>query len=467
MNSQESTAGITLQVAGWVAALRYEHLPEQTRQVVKGQVLDTIGCAIHGLTTPWAQLVRNWAASFPVTGPGAASVWGEQAPSLRPAEAALVNGTAAHSFELDDYHNVKLHPGAAVIPAALALAERRGASGRDLVTAVAAGYEVMIRTAAALEPAAARLRGWHLTGVCGGLGAAAACASLLKLDTEQTAWALGLGGTQGAGLFCFTADGAMSKRLHPGTAAQSGLMAAELAAAGFTGPTQLFEAADGGFLRTHSDAPRPERLVAELGERYLLDDTNVKPYSCCGSIHAYLDAARSLRQSFGGWQPGRPVRVGMSEVVNLQCGYPYTPGTILNAQMSLRYCVATALLDGNVLPSQFTPARLADPAVMQVAQGLQLVADRDLDQLYPAHFAGWAAAQNDDGAWVRVDVTDPSGSSAQPLGLSGIAAKFAGLVEGLMPADRVQAVIDAAGRLEEIPARTLVCLLGGADPDSR
>ena len=114
-----------------------------------------------------------------------ATVWGEAAPSLRAADAALVNGTSIHAFELDDYHQAKLHPGAVVIPAAIAMAEKLDASGERLVTAIAAGYEVMIRTSLALNPSAARLRGWHLTGVCGPFGAAAACASLLGLDEEQ------------------------------------------------------------------------------------------------------------------------------------------------------------------------------------------------------------------------------------------------------------------------------------------
>src|SRR6185295_17161523 len=196
----------------------------------------------------------------------------------------------------DDYHQAKLHPGAVVIPAAIAMAEKTGASGERLVTAIAAGYEVMIRSSLALNPSAARLRGWHLTGVCGPFGAAAACASLLELDEEQTAWALGLAGTQGAGLWAFNADGTMSKRLHAGKAAHSGVMAAELAALGFTGPTQIYEFHDGGVLKAFSDASDPAPLTSDLGNTFHLDATSIKPYSCCGSTHSYVDAALELRR---------------------------------------------------------------------------------------------------------------------------------------------------------------------------
>ena len=186
MNMDRSAVrGPTREVASWIAKLRYDDLPERTRSVVRSALLDTIGCGVYGYTTPWARMLLGWARAG---GRKAEStVWGDTGPTLRAADAALVNGTASHAFELDDYHNAKLHAGAVVIPAAVAMAEQLGSDGKRLVTAIAAGYEAMIRTSLALEPSAARLRGWHLTGVCGPLGAAAACALLMGLDEEATA----------------------------------------------------------------------------------------------------------------------------------------------------------------------------------------------------------------------------------------------------------------------------------------
>src|SRR5688572_13305334 len=245
MNMDRSAVpAATREVASWIASLRYEDLPQRTREVIRGALLDTIGCGVYGYRTPWAKTLLEWARAG--GGKSESTVWGEAKPTLRAADAALVNGTSIHAFELDDYHQAKLHAGAVVIPAAVAVAEKLGSDGRALVTAIAAGYEVMIRSSLALDPSAARLRGWHITGICGPFGAAAACAVLMKLDAERTAWALGLAGTQGAGLWAFNADGTMSKRLHAGKAAHSGVLAAELAQLGFTGPTQIYEYHDGG-----------------------------------------------------------------------------------------------------------------------------------------------------------------------------------------------------------------------------
>jgi len=443
----------TRELASWVSGLKYADLPPRTREVVRCALLDTLGCGVYGYVTPWARTLLQWARAG---GSNAeATVWGDAAPSLRVADAALVNGTSSHAFELDDYHNAKLHPGAVVIPAALAMAEKLNAEGERLVSAIAAGYEVMIRSSLALNPSAARLRGWHLTGVCGPFGAAAACAVLLGLDAERTAWALGLAGTQGAGLWAFNADGAMSKRLHAGKAAHSGVLAAQLAALGFTGPTQIYEYEDGGVLKAFSDESDPAPLTADLGRTYHLDTTSIKPYSCCGSAHSYVDAALALRQKLGApWDVKRRVRVGVPRVIDVQCGFDYQPSTVLNAQMSLRYIVAAALVEGQVLPPQFSDAKMTDPVLVALAQSVDLVPDPKLDELYPKDFPGWVAAETD-GEWVRVDIMNPTGSAAEPIGARGITEKFRGINPDL-PVDRIARV---ALEIERHSVRDLLDLL--------
>ncbi len=443
----------TREVANWISQLAYDDLPQRAREVVRIAILDTLGAGVYGFATPWAQMLLTWARHGGKA--SEATVWGEAKASLRTADAAMVNGTASHAFELDDYHNAKLHPGAVVVPAAIAMAEKLNSSGTELVTAIAAGYEVMIRTSLALNPSATRLRGWHLTGVCGPFGAAAACASLMKLNTEECAWALGLAGTQGAGLWAFNADGTMSKRLHAGKAAHSGVLAAELAQLGFSGPTQIYEYADGGVLKAFSDASDAAPLTEDLGSIYHLDKTSIKPYSCCGSTHSYIDAALALRKKLGApWNAQLPVRVGTSKVVDVQCGFDYAPSSALNAQMSLRYVVAAALVDGQVLPAQFSDAKMADPALVALARHIELVPDPALDKLYPKDFAGWVAASRD-GKWERVDILNPTGSVHAPIDAKGIAAKFHGINPDL-PADRIAEV---ALDIERHSVRELLGLL--------
>jgi 2-methylcitrate dehydratase PrpD len=457
MNDPRPLTAPTLELASWISHLRYADLPARTKETVRLALFDTLGCGVYGYSTPWARMLLQWAKSG-APAKGEATVWGETAPSLRAADAALVNGTATHAFELDDYHNAKLHAGAVVIPAALAVAEKTGADGERLLTAIAAGYEVMIRSSLALNPSATRLRGWHLTGVCGPFGAAAASAVLLGLNDEQAAWALGLAGTQGSGLWAFNADGTMSKRFHAGRAAYSGVLAAELAALGFTGPTQIYEFHDGGVLKAFSDASDPAPLTAGLGKEYRLDTNRIKPYSCCGSTHSYVDAAFELRRRLGSpWDATRRVRVGLAKVVDVQCGFPYFPTSALNAQMSLRYVVAAALLEGQVLPPQFADAKLSDPAITALAEKLELEHDPALDKLYPERFAAWLAVE-DKGRWQRVDVLDPTGSDASPIGRQGIVEKF----RGINPQLPVDAIADMAYDIEHHTVRELLGLLTGA-----
>ena len=454
MSLEHRSAGApTRDLATWVSALKYDDLPQRTREVARIALLDTLGAGLYGFNTPWTQKLLSWVQRG---GQGnEARTWNAGTATLRSADAALVNGVAVHAFELDDYHNAKLHCGAAVIPAALAVAERLDSNGRDLLTAIVAGYEVMIRSSLALNPSAARLRGWHLTGVVGPFGAAAACAVLLKLNAEETAWALGLAGTQGAGLWAFNADGSMSKRLHPGKAAHSGVLAAELAQLGFSGPTSIYEFEDGGVLKAFSDHADAALLTLDLGCVYHIDNNSIKPYCCCGSTHAYIDAALALRKKLGApWDTSRKVRVGTCKVVDVQCGFDYVPGSVLNAQMSLRYAVAVALLEGAALPAQFTDDKLCDPLIIAVAAAIELVADPELDKLYPKDFAGWVAVEHN-GRRERIDILNPTGSIHAPINAAGITEKF----RGINPSLDTDAIAGVALAIEKHSARTLLNLL--------
>ncbi len=250
---------ITRELAGFAADLRYGHLDEGLIAKFKTYVLDAIGCGLHGTSQPWGRIVADFVKEQ--EGKREATLWLQKfrGPS---ANVALGLGVMIHSFDFDDYHNAKIHPGAPVIPAAFTVGEWKGVSGNDILTAMVAGYETMIRVSLATGPNASRLRGWHLTGTTGTFGAAAAAGRLLGLGGDKMANALGVAGAQSAGLWAFTADGSMTKRFHAGRAAQSGVMAAILVRGGFTGPTSILEAADGGFCRATSGFPLVSRRSA-------------------------------------------------------------------------------------------------------------------------------------------------------------------------------------------------------------
>jgi 2-methylcitrate dehydratase PrpD len=263
--------------------------------------------------------------------------------------------------------------------------------------------------------------------------------------------ALGLAGTQSAGLWAFLSDGAMSKRFHPGRASQSGVMAAFLAKEGFRGPTRILEAADGGFCRATSDAVDLARATDGLGSTFLSAQVNIKPYACCASSHSAVDAVLDLKRRHG-FSPAEvaAVCVKTARGVQVQCGFDYRPAGAVRAQMSLQYIVAVTLLDGAALLDQFAEARLADPAVLDLAGRVKIEVDPDIDRLYPQRYANRVEMLLKDGRRLATRVDFPKGSSEQPLSFAEVAAKFRSLAAQALSAERTERVIDAVDSLDSL-----------------
>src|SRR5215207_3554538 len=274
----------------FVADTTFEQLPREVVDKAKRHILDTFGAALVGATSEEAGRAR--AALVAIEGSGIAPVWG-RCESVAPRNAALLNGIAAHAFELDDTGGCD-HSGAVVLPAAVAALSLldKPVSGRAFITAVVLGYDVGRR---ALEGFGGyrphNEAGWHSTGTCGTFAAAAACASLLRLTPTQARSCLGLAASFSGGLWAFIHDGAMAKRMHAGRAAESGLLAALLARANITGPAHVFEDVWGGFLKTYAHASTdPEALTRELGTAWRIGRAAIKPYASCRDTHAAVDA---------------------------------------------------------------------------------------------------------------------------------------------------------------------------------
>ena len=342
---------------------------------IKLLMLDSLGCAVFGADLPWSRiLIETLAAVDTSTGCG---LWGTDRRLSAP-HAALVNGTLVQSFELDDVHRVGvLHVGAVTLPGVLAIAERGGMSGRDLLTAAVAGYEIGPRVGLCMGPEHIG-QGWHSGATLGVFSAAAGAARALGLSAEQTVHALGIAGTQAAGLMA-AQFGAMVKRMHAGRSAQSGLYGALLAERGFTGISDVFENEYGGFCTTFSrSTDRFDRaeLTRGLGERWETMGIALKFYSCVGSNHTTLDALRIMqgKHPFGPDDLER-ITVHGSKVTVDHVGWPYEPQGMTSAQLNLPYCVATLLLEGDVFVDQFTEAMIADPARMALSRRVQVVED--------------------------------------------------------------------------------------------
>src|SRR5580692_1095142 len=275
----------TRAIAKFVSELKYEDIPAAVIDRIKLLILDSLGCALYGSDLEWSRILRSTLGKIDVT--KACGVWGT-AERLSAPHAALVNGTLIQSFELDDVHREGvLHVGAVTLPPLVAVAEiRPGMSGRDFLTAAVAGYEIGPRVGMCMGPEHIG-QGWHSGATVGVFSAAAGAAAGLRLSEEQTVHALGIAGTQSAGLMA-AQYGSMVKRMHAGRAAQSGLYAALLAEAGFTGIVDVFESPYGGFCSTFSrstDRFNLNDLSSDLGEQWESLRISLKFYSCVGSNH--------------------------------------------------------------------------------------------------------------------------------------------------------------------------------------
>ena len=375
---------VTMKLAEFISKLTYNPISHKALKKIKACLLDTFGCAVYGATTEWGRIVNEFVQNQ--KGVQEATLWTTDfiGPS---ANVVLGNGTMIHSFDFDDFHMNKIHPGAAVIPAAIAVGEREHIDGKTLLTSLTAGYETMIHISRGLNPSASRLRGWHLTGTCGTFGAAAAAGSIWRLDTETMASALGMAGTQSAGLWAFNADGSFSKRFHPGRAAQSGVIAAYLARDGYRGPTKILEAEDGGFFKATSFDFDFSEVIRGLGETYDIEDMLIKPYPGCGSLHSSIEAALTIRREHEiDVENIERINVYNSEGVNLQCGFEYRPMGVLRAQMSMKYCVARALLDGAFSMAQLTEDKISDIKAIDLARRVKFVLDDEINSIYPREF---------------------------------------------------------------------------------
>ncbi len=433
--------GITQELASFIADLRPAHIGSQTRAVLSKGLIDSLGCGLYGLTTPWGQIMCDFAREQ--QGPEEAALWGGAA-QVSVGNSVLSGGTAIHSFDFDDHSRAKIHPGALVVPVALALGERQRSNGQIIMTAMAAGYETMNRVSQAANPSRTRMRGWHLTGTTGTLAAAATASVILGLDAATTASALGLAGTQSAGTWAFTADGGMSKRMHPGRSAQAGVMAALLAQRGFVGPRYILEAEDGGLLFGMSDTPRPELLTLDLGRRWHTDETCFKPHAACGSNHACIDAAIELmREHKLAVSDISRIVAGVASVVETQTGFQYRADSVLNAQMSLQYNIAVAVCDGQAYLEQFTPERIVEPKVVELAARVEIEIDPEIDRAYPEIYGGRVTLVTFQGKSYTRQVDYSRGMPENPMSNEEIERKFlslAGAAVGAQSAEQILAL---------------------------
>jgi 2-methylcitrate dehydratase PrpD len=374
-----------------------------------------------------------------------------------PAGAALINGSLAHSLDFDDTHAVAvLHPGATVIPAALAAAEIAGASGAEALAAIVAGYEVALRIALALPAGAHYDRGFHPTATCGAFGAAAAAGRVFRLDAGGIESAFGIALSQASGSLQFLANGAWTKRFQVGWASLAGLSAATLARAGYKGASEPLEGRH-GFLRAYAPEPDPQRAVRRLGEEWELMATAVKPYPSCRWGHAAIDAALALRAEHRFEAGGiESATLGLSRAGMLLIGEPAAkksdPRNIVDAQFSGPFVVAAALATGAMAWDSYR--LIDDPKLRALMMRIRCENDPEIEADFPAHMSGKLTVRAGGEVFTRKTL-DPKGEPSNFLTEAELGAKFAGLanaVIGERPAARLAETVLRLDRLEQASA---------------
>jgi 2-methylcitrate dehydratase PrpD len=439
-------------IAEFVSGLRYEAIPAEVLERIKLLMLDSLGCAIYGADLEWSRILQRRLGELDTT--RACGVWGT-AGKLSAPHAALVNGTQVQGFELDDVHRQGvLHVGAVVLPALIAIAEiKPGMSGREFLTAAVAGYEIGPRVGICMGPEHIS-QGWHSGATLGVFSAAAGAARGLKLDVEKTVHALGIAGTQAAGLMA-AQFGAMVKRMHAGRSSQSGLYGALFADAGFTGIVNVLESEYGGFCTTFSrstDRFKLDELTKGLGSAWETMGVALKFYACVGTNHTTLDGLRDMRteRAFGA-DDVKKIIVHGSQVTASHVGWKYVPQGLTSAQLNMPYCVATWLLEDDCFVDQFTEDKVADPARMALAEKVEVIHD-------PAITAKGSKFRHlvrvevylNDGTKMERTVEYARGSEKKFASAAEVVEKFEKLATHVLPRPQVEALRDSMLKLETL-----------------
>ena len=434
--------------------IRFEDLEPEAVDRTKYLFLDFLGVAGRGSQGRTAR--RLGRSLEDLGGAQRGSVVIGAGPGTGPAWAALANGVAAHSVEMDDVVNeASLHPGVIVFPAVLAAAGLASSSGRELIAAAVAGYETAIRLGVALDPAAHYARGFHPTSTCGVFGAAVAAGKLLGLDQEGLTRALGIAGSQAAGSLEFLSDGSETKPFNAGWAAHGGLVAALLARQGFSGPATIIEGRH-GFLQGYSDAARADRVLSGWGRPYQVLRTSIKPHACCRYKQGPIDALLEIRAKH---RPD-PDRIQAVEVAVLRAGQALVaeppeqkrrPRTIVDAQFSMPFGVAVALLYGRAGIETYVEENLASPRVRALMDKVRCVTDEEIEVGFPRRWAAKARLRTEAGEVHEAGLAHPKGDPENPLSWEELIEKYNQLSGPVFSEKRREKTIRTVRSLESLP----------------
>jgi 2-methylcitrate dehydratase PrpD len=443
--------GITQELAGYCSRMTFNDLSDEVIDCAKYRFLDFISVACRGSQEDPSQTIFRFVKETD-KGKGVIIGTGETAPYLY---SALANGTSSHAIEMDDVDNeASLHPGVVVFPSALATGEMVGASGKGFILAVVLGYEVMVRLGSALGPENCYKRGFHPTGTCGTFGSSIAASKILGLQEEKILNAFGISGSQAAGSMEYLAQGAWTKPFHAGWAAHSGMVAALLSGKGFKGPSSIIEGRD-GFLHAYSNGAVPSKVLEGLGSGFQILRTSVKIHACCRYMHPPIDAVLKIVNE-NNLRPGqiKKITVGV-----LRAGAPliaepieskYQPQSIVDAQFSMPFGAAAALLYGKAGLKEFQLSTIRSKPVREMMRKVACIADPELERTFPKQWRASAEILTEDEKRYSATVEYPKGDPENPLSWEEMKERFHDLTGQIMKKEQRLKIIAGVEKLDGI-----------------
>ena len=418
---------ITKELARFCADLRFDKLSSEVIDRAKYFALDFVGVAARGSLEDSTKAMYRFLKEMSPTNKGGVIIGTKMRAPYH--YAALANGTSSHSLEMDDVNNeASLHPAVAIFPAALAACEMANKNGKRFIEGVVLGYDVMIRLGKALGPKEHYGRGFHPTGTCGTFGATATVAKILGLNYTQMVNALGIAGSQAAGSMEFLAQGAWTKRMHPGWAAHNGIIASLLAKKGFKGPSTILEGRD-GFLHAYSLKADASKVLEGIGSSFEIMRTSIKPHACCRYMQPPIDGILKIMKEN---------QIKAEEVANvtlgiLKAGFPiivtpeeikYNPKSAVNAQFSMPFGAAVAILYGEASLNQFREKVIQSPKVNEMMKKVHCVENPELEKVYPKQWPATVEIKTKDGRTFSARIDYPKGDPENPLTWDELIEKF-------------------------------------------
>jgi len=445
--------GITQELAGYCHQVRFRDLHEETIDRVKYGFLDFLSVAFRGSIEKSSQSMIWFVRGLGANPKGGVIIGTRERAFFL--HAALANGTSSHAIELDDVNNASsLHPGVVIFPAALAMGEMTRRNGRRFIESVVIGYEVTVRLGKALGPQSTYKRGFHPTAVNGVFGSAVATAKMLALPVEKIVFAMGIAGSQAAGSMEYLAQGAWTKRFHAGWAAHSGMIAGLLARQGFWGPTSIVEGRD-GFLHAYSEGADAHRVLDGLGRGFEIQRVSVKPHACCRYMQPPIDGVLNIILE-NNIPPEQVEKVTLG-ILPASAGLiaepqeiKYNPQNVVDAQFSMPFGAAVAVLYRKAGVDQFQPSVIQSEEMRQMMKRVELVVDPELAKVYPQQWCATAEILTRDGKKYFKTIESPQGDPENPLSWDEMIARFHELTGRIIPKDQRGKIIEQIRRLEKI-----------------